>query len=114
MAMAKAVDRLLRAKGFNVEIFYSAETFLASASATVARCLVADIQLGGMSGIDLCRPSRGAAHHPPSFSSRRWKIARSRKRHSRQEVSPTCETVFIRVLVEAINQGHLQLSPTRS
>ena len=40
VAMARAVDRLLRARGFNVEIFYSAETFLASPSATVARCLV--------------------------------------------------------------------------
>ena len=60
VAMARAVERLLRAKGFNVEIFYSAETFLASPSATMARCLVVDIQLGGMSGIDLCRDSCGA------------------------------------------------------
>ena len=64
--MAKAIDRLLRAKGFNVEIFYSAETFLASPSATKARCLVVDVQLGGMSGIDLCR-TLARSGSPPAF-----------------------------------------------
>jgi FixJ family two-component response regulator len=53
--MAKAIARLLRAKGFRVEVFDSAEAFLASSSVNEARCLVVDIQLGGMSGLDLCR-----------------------------------------------------------
>ena len=53
--MAKAIVRLLRAKGLNVEVFGSAEAFLASASPTEARCLVVDAQLGRMSGIELCR-----------------------------------------------------------
>jgi FixJ family two-component response regulator len=55
VGMAKAIERLLRARGFNVEVFGSAEAFLCSASASEARCLVVDVQLGGMSGIDLCR-----------------------------------------------------------
>ena len=53
-AMLKAVERLLGAKGFDVETFDSAETFLAAVS-TKADCLVVDIHLGGMSGIELRR-----------------------------------------------------------
>ena len=53
-AMLKAVERLLGAKGFDVETFASAETFLAAVS-TKADCLVVDIHLGGMSGIELRR-----------------------------------------------------------
>jgi FixJ family two-component response regulator len=62
--MAKAVKRLLRAKGFKIEVFASAEAFLASASAAEARCLVVDVQLGGMSGIDLCRTLAASGLRP--------------------------------------------------
>jgi FixJ family two-component response regulator len=54
-AMRKAIERLLDAKGFDVEAFASAEAFLAGAAASEATCLVLDIHLGGMSGIELRR-----------------------------------------------------------
>ena len=54
-AMLKAIERLLGAKGFDVEAFPSAEAFLAGAAASEATCLVLDIHLGGMSGIELRR-----------------------------------------------------------
>ena len=54
-AMLKAIERLLGAKGFDVEAFASAEAFLAGAAASEATCLVLDIHLGGMSGIELRR-----------------------------------------------------------
>jgi FixJ family two-component response regulator len=54
-AMRKAIERLLGAKGFDVEAFASAEAFLAAAAASEATCLVLDIHLGGMSGIELRR-----------------------------------------------------------
>ena len=53
--MLRAVERLLRAKGFDVEAFASAEAFLEAAGASKATCLVLDIHLGGMSGIELRR-----------------------------------------------------------
>jgi FixJ family two-component response regulator len=53
--MLKAIERLLGAKGFDVEAFASAEAFLAGAAASEATCLVLDIHLGGMSGIELRR-----------------------------------------------------------
>jgi FixJ family two-component response regulator len=53
--MLKAIERLLSAKGFDAEVFTSAEAFLEGATASKATCLVLDIHLGGISGIELRR-----------------------------------------------------------
>jgi FixJ family two-component response regulator len=60
-AVLKAIQRLLSAKGFDVEAFSSAETFLAHAAASKTTCLVLDIDLPGMSGIDLGRQLSNAS-----------------------------------------------------
>jgi FixJ family two-component response regulator len=49
----EAVGRLVRARGFEVRSLPSAEAFLGSAARREADCLLLDIQLGGMSGLDL-------------------------------------------------------------
>jgi FixJ family two-component response regulator len=48
-----ALRGLLRASGMRAMAFASAEEFLASDELQSASCLVADIQLGGMSGLQL-------------------------------------------------------------
>jgi FixJ family two-component response regulator len=53
--MLKGLERLLNASGFDTEVFCSAEAFLARAEPREAACLVLDIHLGGMSGIELRR-----------------------------------------------------------
>jgi FixJ family two-component response regulator len=53
--MRKGLQRLLNVHGFDTEVFTSAEEFLAREAKTEAICLVLDIQLAGMSGIDLRR-----------------------------------------------------------
>jgi len=53
--MLKAIVRLLTARGFAPQGFVSAEEFLDSAAVKDATCLVLDIHLGGMSGIELRR-----------------------------------------------------------
>lgn len=53
--MLKGLSRLLSAHGFRVLRFTSAESFLDSAAHSEAACLVVDIHLGGISGIDLKR-----------------------------------------------------------
>lgn len=53
--MLKAIERLLTARGFATRCFASAEEFLDSRSAQDADCLVLDIHLDGMSGIELQR-----------------------------------------------------------
>jgi FixJ family two-component response regulator len=48
-----ALDRQLRAAGFRCEVFCSAEDFLAVATELRADCIVSDINLGGISGLEL-------------------------------------------------------------
>ena len=52
-SVRKAVQRLLRAAGLTVTSFASAEDFLKSGQLNATRCLVADIRMPGMSGLDL-------------------------------------------------------------
>ena len=49
------VERLLNAYGYATKVFDSAEAFLDPGAATGADCLLLDIDLGGMSGIELRR-----------------------------------------------------------
>jgi len=54
-SMLQGLSRLLSALGFRVDGFASAESFLDSLAQCEAACLVVDIHLGGISGIDLKR-----------------------------------------------------------
>jgi FixJ family two-component response regulator len=53
--MLRTIERLLKVHGFDVQAFASAEAFLGSANPRDGGCLVLDIDLGGMSGIELRR-----------------------------------------------------------
>jgi FixJ family two-component response regulator len=50
-----ALGRLVRRAGFQPLTFHSAEDFLAASGRASLKCLLLDIHLGGMSGIDLHR-----------------------------------------------------------
>jgi FixJ family two-component response regulator len=54
-SMLVGVERLLNAYGYATKVFASAEAFLDPGAATGADCLLLDIDLGGMSGIELQR-----------------------------------------------------------
>ena len=60
-----ALGRLLDAAGFEHALFESAETFLASKRDRGWICLVVDVQLSGMSGIDLQRKLRSEGSDAP-------------------------------------------------
>jgi len=53
--MLKAMRQLLRAFDYDTELYDSAETFISSAAESDAICLLVDVELGGMSGIELKR-----------------------------------------------------------
>lgn len=53
--MLQGLNRLLSAHGFRVLTYQSAESFFATVGRCEAECLVLDIHLGGMSGLDLKR-----------------------------------------------------------
>jgi len=48
----EALHSLLRSVGLSVELFASAQEFLASAQASRTACLVLDVRLPGRSGLD--------------------------------------------------------------
>jgi FixJ family two-component response regulator len=54
-SVREALKGLLRSMKFVVETFSSAEDFLRSAHVNRATCLIADINMPGMSGLDLYR-----------------------------------------------------------
>ncbi|MBW8791005.1 MAG: response regulator, partial [Rhizobium leguminosarum] len=62
-----ALRGLLRANGMWVAAFASAEEFLASTELQTAACLVTDIQLGGISGLDLLDKLSGMNRRIPSI-----------------------------------------------
>jgi FixJ family two-component response regulator len=53
--LRRALDRLLKASGFRVSSYASAEQFLEYAVPDRVHCLILDIHLDGMSGFDLQR-----------------------------------------------------------
>jgi FixJ family two-component response regulator len=53
-SVRRAIGRVLRARGFLTVEFDSAEALLASPDGLGADCLLLDIDLPGMSGIELC------------------------------------------------------------
>lgn len=61
----RALGRLLRGAGFEPSGFDSAESFLAAPTRPSFGCLLVDIQLTGMSGLDLQRRLQSEGSHVP-------------------------------------------------
>jgi len=60
-----ALTSLLRAVGWRAEAFASAETFLQSGQAHTTACLLLDMQLPGISGLELQRQLRSSQARMP-------------------------------------------------
>jgi FixJ family two-component response regulator len=58
MALCSSLVDLIRSIGYGAESFASAETFLTSDSGVGVDCIVADIHMPGMGGLDLLRELR--------------------------------------------------------
>jgi FixJ family two-component response regulator len=61
----RAVARLLRAAGFGVKTFTSAADFLAQPEPDVPGCVLADLQMPGLNGLDLQAALAKAGHDIP-------------------------------------------------
>jgi FixJ family two-component response regulator len=57
-ALCSSLVDLMRSIGYRAEPYYSAETFLTSVNLLNVHCIVADVHMPGMSGIDLIRRLR--------------------------------------------------------
>ena len=60
-----ALENLVRSLGYNARTFASAEETLQSPDLDEAACLIADVQMPGMSGVDLQDVLRKQGHHIP-------------------------------------------------
>lgn len=63
--MLKALGRLLRASGYMAQLYPSAELYLQRADHSEVACLILDIDLGGLSGIELQQMLVGSGNAPP-------------------------------------------------
>ena len=64
-SVRESVPDLLREFGFEAIAFASAEAFLASESVSQTRCLILDIAMPGMSGLDLQQELKRRQHKIP-------------------------------------------------
>jgi FixJ family two-component response regulator len=62
-----SMRRLMRSLGYNVETFSSAANFLASPRLVETTCLVADVHMPAMTGIELYKHLIGAGHTIPTI-----------------------------------------------
>jgi len=66
-SIRRALRRQLQILGFNVLDFQSAEEFLASEFPTGDACLLLDVYMPGMTGIELCRKMIAAGRSLPTI-----------------------------------------------
>ena len=64
-SMLQGLNRLLSAHGFRVQTFTSAELFIDGIAKCEAECLILDVHLGGISGIDLKRQLTASGSNLP-------------------------------------------------
>ena len=65
IAVCSSLSRLLRLAQFHPITYLSAEAFLADEKRPEFDCLVLDVRLGGMSGLDLFAQLAANKPHPP-------------------------------------------------
>jgi len=65
ISVRESLELLLRHEGFNVETFVSAQDFLGRPPVTVPSCLVLDISLPGLNGLDLQKRVAVERHEMP-------------------------------------------------
>jgi FixJ family two-component response regulator len=63
--LREALGSILKAAGFEIQTFAAAEEFLASPHRDEVRCLVLDVRLPEMNGIELQRALIGAGNRTP-------------------------------------------------
>jgi FixJ family two-component response regulator len=67
VSVSRALKTLLEIVGFRVLVFRSAESLFATEIPTVNACLLLDIYMPGMNGVELCRHLSTAGSHLPAI-----------------------------------------------
>ena len=66
-SICKALARLLRVNGFTVDTYVSARAFLGSVARTVPDCLIVDLRMPEMTGLELHRHVAQVAGRVPTI-----------------------------------------------
>jgi FixJ family two-component response regulator len=105
-AMREALTRMLNAAGFEVRGYCSAESFLEEASAASPGCLVLDVNLPGVSGLELQRRlvESGRAH-PVVFITAHDTVAARKEADELDAVTFLTKPFEGRLLVRAVKQA---------
>jgi FixJ family two-component response regulator len=77
-SVRKATGRLIKSLGFTVDVFASGEEFLLFGRPRVTSCLVLDVQMPGMSGLQLQSHLAAAGYRIPIIFITAYPDARSR------------------------------------
>ena len=66
-AVRVALSSLIRSLGWHARMYESAEEFLSSGQVAHTSCLISDIRMPGMSGIEMHERLRAHGHAPPTI-----------------------------------------------
>jgi len=104
-----ATNNLLRSQGYTVRTFASAEEFLESAQLNDTSCVIADVQMPGMSGVELQAHLLTQGHRVPiifitAFPDERVRARALRARATCYLTKPVDEHSFIQCLDAALER----------
>ena len=107
----KAMKNLIRSLGYSVEAFSSAKAFLESNTIETASCLILDVHMPDMSGVELQQHLSAVGYRTPIIfmSARTNETTRARVMEGGAIGyldKPLCERSFLASLTQAINPDH--------
>jgi FixJ family two-component response regulator len=105
----EGLQSLIAAVGYEVRTFESAEEFVASGSIAETACLVTDLNMPGMSGLELQAHLRGAGHRTPIIIVTAYPTDEHRSRALKDGATsfltkPLDERVLVGCLTQAIRE----------
>ena len=111
--MNQALERLLNAAGCHALTFPSAEALLEAGAAASAACLVFDVQLPGLSGLELCRQLREGGTETPVIFITAYDDAGSRAEAEEAGAlayftKPFPRQIFLAAIDRALDRGILE------
>ena len=116
-SFARSLERLFRASGLEPHTYPSAEAFLAATPLPHPDCLVLDIHMGGMSGLDLQRRLHVVGSPPPIIFVTAHDALQARQEAERAGcaayfLKPVPGKSLIEAIKKAVNPSNLK-SPNR-
>ena len=106
LSVREAVGSMIRSAGLRAETFGSAQEFLSSSRASVASCLVLDVELPGVSGLDLQQElARANVQIPIIFLTGRGDIPMSVRAIKAGALEFLTKPIDDEVLMDAIRKG---------